>query len=198
MQPPASPVAALANLVSLGLSYLISTLIALLLGLIAFWTFEIQGVLGFGRIQQLDWIIRQGEFDRYLIRPLSPFLQLVTERVWVSAFGDLLGGVVLFAAATSLVGVNWSPAALGYLVLAMIGGCFLEASLKLCVAALAFRFLQTGNLVFFVDQVFNNFGNYPLKIFSGTVEFLLTFAFPLAFVAYFPATCCWIERESSV
>lgn len=45
MQPPASPVAALTYLVSLGLSYWISTLIALLLGLIAFWTFEIQGVL---------------------------------------------------------------------------------------------------------------------------------------------------------
>ena len=33
----------------------------------------------------------------------------------------------------------------------------------------------------------NNYGNYPLTIFSGLSRFLLTFGLPLAFVAYFPA-----------
>lgn len=31
-------------------------------------------------------------------------------------------------------------------------------------------------------------GNYPLRIFGGALETTLTFAFPLAFVTYFPST----------
>jgi ABC-2 type transport system permease protein len=142
----------------------------------------------FGRFFILEWIIRSGDFDRYLIRPLPPFLQIMVERLRVSSFGDLLGGVFLFFAASRLVPVDWSPPALIYLALAILGGCLLESALKICASMLAFRFLQVGNAVFLVETVFSNFGNYPLKIFGGSLEFLLTFVFPLAFVAYFPAT----------
>jgi ABC-2 type transport system permease protein len=39
-----------------------------------------------------------------------------------------------------------------------------------------------------IDGFLNDFGPYPLRIFGGTLEFLLTFVLPMAFVAYFPAT----------
>lgn len=145
-------------------------------------------VLIFGRFFQLGWIIRSGEFDRYLVRPLAPFLQILVERVRISALGDLLGGVIVFGAANRLVGFDWSPLALAYLVLVVAGGCLLETALKLIVAALAFRFLGAGRGVFFVESIISTFGGYPLKIFGGTLELLLTFVFPLAFVAYFPAS----------
>ena len=70
----------------------------------------------------LESQVRSGEFDRYLIRPLSPLLQFMTQRVEISIFGDLLGGVAIFIAANQLVGLAWTPAAIGYLVLAIAGG----------------------------------------------------------------------------
>ena len=36
--------------------------------------------------------------------------------------------------------------------------------------------------------MFSTFANYPLTIFGGILQFLFTFALPLAFVAYVPAT----------
>jgi ABC-2 type transport system permease protein len=145
-------------------------------------------VLIFGRFFLLGWIIRSGEFDRYLLRPLSPFLQIVVERVRVNAFGDLLTGLVVFVAANELVRIDWSPLAVAYLALVIVGGCLLETALKLTMASLAFRFLGAGRAVFFVDSIISTFSGYPLKIFGGTLELLLTFVFPLAFVAYLPAT----------
>jgi ABC-2 type transport system permease protein len=44
LAPPASPAAAIAYLASLSLAYLISTLIGLLMGLVAFWTVQTLGV----------------------------------------------------------------------------------------------------------------------------------------------------------
>jgi len=143
-------------------------------------------VILFGQLSNLDQQVREGKFDRYLIRPLRPLLQIMAPEVRVSSIGDALGGVALFLAANALVRVDWSPPALIYLLLAIVGGCLVEAAIKLAVAAFSFRALNTTSLVFLVDNVFSNFGNYPLSIYDAGVRWLLTFGIPVAF-AYFPA-----------
>jgi viologen exporter family transport system permease protein len=139
-----------------------------------------------GGLYSLEWQVRQGDFDRYLVRPTPPLLQLLCHQVHISIFGDLLGGIVLFVAATSLVTVDWTGPALLYLVLAIIGGALIEMALRVLFSALSFRFLSANAFMFLLDTIFSNFSNYPLKIFGSVLEFLLTFGLPLAFMAYFP------------
>jgi len=142
----------------------------------------------FGYIHMLEIYVREGLFDRFLVRPVPVLLHLVVSRFPVGAIGDFGSGILLFLIANSLVNVDWSPPALAFAALTVVGAALLEAGLKLMVASLSFRFLSTRSLVFVVDDVFNNFGNYPLKIFGGATQFFLTFGIPVAFIAYFPAT----------
>jgi ABC-2 type transport system permease protein len=141
-----------------------------------------------GGLYGLEWQVRQGEFDRYLVRPTSPLIQLLSQRVHISIFGDLLGGLVLFVAANSLVAVDWTASALLYLVLAIFGGALVEMALRVLFSALAFRFLSANAFMGLLDTLFSNFSNYPLNIFGSVLQYLLTFGIPLAFMAYFPAT----------
>jgi ABC-2 type transport system permease protein len=145
------------------------------------------GILA-GDLHTLEWKVRQGEFDRYLVRPVPPLLQLLLHRVHVNIFGDLLGGLALFVIAGTLVTVDWTPLAIFYLVLALLGGALIELALRLLFSALVFRSLSANGFMFLLDTLFSNFGNYPLKIFGSVLEFLLTFGLPLAFTSYFPAT----------
>lgn len=145
------------------------------------------GFLVSGQIRYLDEQIRRAQFDRYLIRPLSPLRQIISQGVQVNVFGDLLGGIGLFLVALTMVDVNWTAAAVVYLLLAIIGGALLELGLDLMIATLALRVLNVQSLFFVLDTFFSDFGNYPLKIFGGMVQFLLTFGLPLAFMAYFPS-----------
>lgn len=136
----------------------------------------------------LESQVRSGEFDRYLTRPLSPLLQFMTQRVEISILGDLLGGVAIFIAANQLVGLAWTPSAIGYLVLAIAGGALAEGAVRVLIGALSFRFLASTSFLYLADSVFSTFANYPLTIFGGILQFLFTFGLPLAFVAYVPAT----------
>lgn len=145
-------------------------------------------LLVFGYIHMLEIYVREGRFDRFLVRPVPVLLHVIVSRFPVGAIGDFASGFLLFLVASSLVAVDWSPPALAFVVLTVVGAALLEAGLKLMVAALSFRFLSTRSLVFVIDDVFNNFGNYPLKIFGGFTQFILTFGIPVAFIAYFPAT----------
>jgi len=124
----------------------------------------------FGALANVDEEVCHGEFDRYLVRPLPALVQVVSSKVQANFIGDLLGGAVLFLTAQSLTRLDWSAAALGYLVLVLVGGVLAESGIKLLLAALSRRMLSTSSLLYLVDAIFfNQFGNYPLKIYDAAV-----------------------------
>jgi len=145
-------------------------------------------VVPFGQLISVDEVVRQGEYDRYLVRPANPLVQLITRRIHLTGAGDLIGGIVLLATASAYAPVKWSPGAAAFLLLAVVGGAMVELSLQLGASAMTFRLLSTMSLKFGIDAVFNEVGSYPLKVFGGAARFGLTFVFPLAFVAYLPST----------
>ena len=73
-------------------------------------------------------------------------------------------------------------------MLAVIGGCLVEAAIALVCAALAFRLLAGQVLYVLLNDINNTFGNYPLTIFDGVMRFVLVAVVPIAFVATVPAT----------
>lgn len=142
-----------------------------------------------GALVSVDWILRRGEFDRYLIRPAGPLLQMLAGRFYPQPLGDLAGGIGVLAAAAALVPVDWSPAAVLYLAATVVGGAAVEVALQLGLGALSFRLLSTRALrIELIDTVMNSFGGYPLKIFPKAARFTMTFVVPLAFVGYLPVT----------
>lgn len=146
-------------------------------------------LLPFNALLTFDWLVREGEFDRYLLRPLNPLVQLMTTRTMrMGSAGDLVAGIAIFAVAARAAGVDWSPLAIGFCVLAIAGGALIEAAVQLGLAGLTFRLLDTYNLREAVDDLFSTFGSYPLKIFGAGTEWLLTFVVPVAFAAYLPAS----------
>jgi ABC-2 type transport system permease protein len=147
----------------------------------ALWTVPMHCVVG------IDWQVKNGEFDRYLIRPVGLMTQMLTSRFAVQVLGDLLGGVGILLAAGSMVDIDWSPGAVLLLLAALAGGAMVEASFQLAIGSLTFRMLDTRALrMQVIDSLCNTFGGYPLKIFPGTMRFALTFVLPLAFIAYLP------------
>jgi viologen exporter family transport system permease protein len=145
------------------------------------------GLLIFGRVLDLEDYVREAQFDRMLVRPWPPLLQVFTERFNPAPIGDFLGGLGLFLAANAMAGVDWSLPAVVFLVLTVLGAAMVEVGLKLMAGTLVFRFLSARALVRIVDDLFSNFGNYPMRIF-GTWQLVLTFLLPVAFLAYLPST----------
>ncbi|AWL85508.1 hypothetical protein BF14_005800 [Streptomyces griseus] len=143
-------------------------------------------ILPLSHLWTLDSMVREAEFDRYLLRPMSPFLQFLTSKFQMSAAGDLLVASIILGYAFPRVDIDFSPATVTFLMAGVAGGALVEASIQVAVASLVFRTLNTMSFRIFVDTIFNLTGNYPLTIFSGFVQSFLI-AIPISFVAYFPA-----------
>jgi ABC-2 type transport system permease protein len=84
-----------------------------------------------------------------------------------------------------------------YLLLALISGALIQLAMRLLIISFSFRALSVNAPMSIVDSLFNDFGTYPLSIFNTGLQLLLTFALPVAFMAYFPATVLF-ERTAAL
>lgn len=139
-------------------------------------------------LSHLSRYIREGMFERYLVRPVNPLLQLMTTKIWFAPFGDLLGGAMLLGVALSIVDIDWSLWKVLFLIAALLGGAMLEAGIQLGLSSTSFHFVKADQLRFTTDQIFSMFGNYPAKIFGSAGLWALTAVVPVVFVAYLPAS----------
>lgn len=142
-------------------------------------------------------MIRDGSFDRFLLRPLHPFLQLLTSRVSVNAAGDALIALAVFVYAASIADVAWTPLAVLYIALALIGGALIEGAVQVMITAASFRTVQVWPARFFADNVILSFGSYPLSVFGGALQWVVTWLLPIAFIAYVPADAV-LERDGGL
>ncbi len=131
-------------------------------------------------------VIRSGEFDRMLLRPRSPILQLAGQELALRRVGRLLqGGAILLWAAAQL-GVAWSLGQLGLLLFAIAGVATLFFGLFVLQATLCFWTTETLELMNTMTYGGVEASQYPLVIYARWFQRFFTFVVPLACVAYFP------------
>ncbi len=142
----------------------------------------------FSRLFAIDQIVQQGEYDRVLLRPMPPMLQLMFGSFRMAVLGDMIGGLLLLTVALGIVDIDWTPGKVVFLVASLIGGAMLDGSFQLGPASLTFRFLDSWPARLMFDTVFTQFGGYPLTILDRAARSFLTFVLPLAFMSWVPAT----------
>ncbi len=132
------------------------------------------------------WMVIDGDFDRYMLRPMNVFFQVICEKLQPDALGELLVGFALLILSISKGVVAFHAADVLLFLVSMIAGAVIYTSVKLFFASIAFWVKQSGP---FLQVAYDmaNFAKYPTEIYSRAVRFLITWVIPFAFVAYLPA-----------
>jgi ABC-2 type transport system permease protein len=141
----------------------------------------------FSNLWWVPFVVAEGMLDGYLMRPLPVYRQIMLAQFPVNALGDSSAAVALFALALAKLQLAWTPAKAAYLVLGVLGGACTEGAMQTVLSATAFRYTSAFPWFLWLDQVTASFGSYPQRILPPVVRGLLTFALPLAFIAYLPA-----------
>ncbi len=144
--------------------------------------------LFFDNIWLLPRTVRQGDLDRYLLRPINSLYHFLIVRFQPDAFGEIILGIVLTTyGLTKLPGLfllDYIVIILAILMFALIG-TFIFTGLKLITASLSFWIINTYPIMQITYNL-NYFAQYPVIIFPKFIRILMTYIIPYAFVAYFP------------
>ncbi len=129
----------------------------------------------------------RGEVDRFYLRPINPYFQLIVERLQFDGLGELVLGIVIvvYSAMNGVFEVNFMN--ISMLVITTIVGSVIYTSIKLIFASLAF-WIKLSQPIMFTAYSFTEFAKYPISIFPKFMQFILMFIIPFAFTGYIPAS----------
>ncbi|GAC1354524.1 MAG: ABC-2 family transporter protein [Vulcanimicrobiaceae bacterium] len=131
--------------------------------------------------------VREGRFDRFLVRPQDTLFQTLTVPQQIFPDGLFLA-LLFFIFATRYSGVTVDAAFVFFVPLVVIGGALIDLGISLAVATASFWFIRIDTLRWVVMSLEQEFTRYPISIYTRPVRLILAFVFPFAFMNYFPAT----------
>lgn len=139
-------------------------------------------------IWMIAWrMVVNGDFDRYMLRPMNIFFQVISEKLQPDAIGELLVGTILIIRSLLLGIVVVDGAHILLFVVSVIAGAVIYTAIKLFFASLSFWVKISGPFLQVAYQM-ADFAKYPTEIYSRIVRFIITWIIPFAFVAYLPAS----------
>lgn len=133
------------------------------------------------------FIIRKGDFDKYLTRPVSTLFAVTVEKFQVDAFGELVVGVAFLCYSLPKIGVSFSVVNILLFAAAVFFATFIYTGVKLITASIAFWTKRSGSVIYMFYMI-NDFAKYPVTIYNKVVRAIVSYIIPFAFTAFFPAS----------
>lgn len=148
--------------------------------------FAIADALGRGFDTLGTEFLRTGAFDRLLLRPRPLALQLMGHDVRISRLGRLAQGLLVLGFATAQAGIVWTPASVAVALWALAGGVALFLGILVLQGTLSFWTVESLEVANVLTYGGVQAAQYPLALYERWFRAVLTFAVPLACVAYYP------------
>lgn len=145
------------------------------------------GDLFVSQVEYASRHIKAGTFDRFLLRPVWPLLQLSAEEFALRRVGRLLQPLVVLGVALASAGIDWTPLRAVLVPVALASGTAIFGAIWVITSSIAFWTVETQEFANAFTYGGNHLTQYPLDVLGPWLRRLATFVVPLAFVAYFPA-----------
>ncbi|MEW8955445.1 ABC transporter permease [Clostridium sp.] len=135
----------------------------------------------FGHIGDMAKMIVNGDLDSYLLQPKDPLINIICSKSIISAFGDVIYGIILFLAVS-----DFTLKSIGLFLLFSLFSCIIFSSVMVIVSSLSFYIGNGEGLPSLISEFMITFSIYPKGIFKEGVKFILYTIIPTAFTAHIP------------
>ena len=134
---------------------------------------------------KLGSLLKAGDFDRMLLRPRSPVLQLLGYELQLMRIGRLVQGLVVLSWAGAAIA--WSPATVALLGLSIVATACLFVGIVVLQATSTFWTIETLEVWNAFTYGGNYAAQYPMAIYRRWFQRFFTAIIPLALTSYYPA-----------
>jgi ABC-2 type transport system permease protein len=138
-------------------------------------------------VQTVPELIREGTFDRTLVRPMSAYVQSMVNEVSLRHFGLLAQGLLLFGIGIATVPADWTVLKVAYLLVVIASGVAFFAALFTVEAIISFWTVNSIEAVNAFTYGGSDLGQYPLHIFQRGMRFIFLWIVPIGFLTYYPS-----------
>ncbi len=130
--------------------------------------------------------IIEGKFDRVLLRPIASLFQVLFETFRIESFHEVVLGLLVVSWAARRLGIHWRVGDTALLLFFGLCGGVIYIGVFLLLSTVAFWFEDRIGIH---PPAWNllAFGRYPLSIYSGFIQFFLSWIIPFGFATFYPS-----------
>jgi ABC-2 type transport system permease protein len=169
--------------------------IALLYGM-ANTAFAIADMFGRG-FDMFSNMVRTGDFDRLLVRPLPTAFQLTAQELLLTRIGRMSCGIFALCWSFSLLHTIWDIAKILLLAGSLLGGACVFFGLFVLQATCSFWTVESLEVWNMVTYGGVEAAQFPMTIYRSWMRDLFTFIVPIACLNYIPASILLNHPQST-
>ena len=140
-----------------------------------------------GHFDRFGQMIRMGEFDLVLVRPMGSLFQIVSADFQLRRIGKIVQAGAVLTGAIVALDLTWTPDKIGLLLLTIACAIVIFASVWTIGIAICFWTSETTEMNNAVTYGGNYLTSYPIEIYGVWLRRILAIGIPMAFVNYYPA-----------
>ncbi|MBN2086202.1 MAG: ABC-2 family transporter protein [Anaerolineales bacterium] len=151
--------------------------------------FFTEGVVSFAfeGMWRIVRLINLGDMDRFLLRPVSPILQILTYDIGAHGIGNMITGVILCVIALSRTEILWTWDRILYLPVLIVSAAAIRTAISFAANCSGFWLTSFYNAFPLMVHQMADFAKYPTTLFTEPIQFFITVVLPYAFIGYIPA-----------
>lgn len=130
--------------------------------------------------------IRNGEFDKILLRPVHPLISIVGSSKEFTALGYFALGLFLTITMLIKLMIPITIVLVLKIIFFSIVGAAIIGAINTIFSIASFWTYRSNEVIWSFYRVYT-FAQYPLDIYNKFIKILITAILPFAFVAYYPA-----------
>lgn len=136
----------------------------------------------------MGFFVIEGEFDRFLTRPLSVLYQFFFTNINVFGFTDLIPGILVFLYGCVQTGFSFTASNLVGIMALLTGATLIRGGIYILLGTTSFWTKSANDFGQFVQEIFDKTTMYPLSMYPEAMQLILTFLIPIGWVSFYPVS----------
>ena len=132
--------------------------------------------------------IRNGEFDKILLRPVHPLISIIGSSRDFAGITDLFLGIGITISMLQKLNIQITIILIAKIMIFSIIGALIIGALMTIFSITSFWTYRSNEIIWSFYRI-HTLTEYPISIYNKFIQIILTYILPFAFVAYYPTMC---------
>jgi ABC-2 type transport system permease protein len=136
----------------------------------------------------MGYYVIEGDFDRYLTRPLGVMYQFFFTNINIFGITDLIPGIIVFIYGCIKCQINASPLFILQVVIMLIGATLIRGGIYIFLGSTSFHTRSAVDFGQYTQEIMDKTTMYPISMYPESLQFILTYLIPVGWVSFYPVS----------
>lgn len=136
----------------------------------------------------MGFYVLEGEFDRYLTRPMSVLYQFFFTTINIIGVTDLIPGIFVFIYGCLKCGITFSLGFVLQTIVILIGATLIRGGIYILLGSTSFYLRSPVDFGQYTQEIMDKTTMYPISMYPEAMQLILTFLIPVGWISFYPAS----------